>query len=90
MLSFNDIQEMLANSFFDGNGDLAGLVIYMAVIGLILAITRGNTFYALIMGMIATMFFSAVGIISTELTVLLIIVSVLGLAWTARGIWTER
>lgn len=90
MLSFEDIKTMIAVNFFDGNGDLAGIIMFMAVIGLILAVTKGNTFYALIMGMIASLFFSAVGIISTEITVLLIIVSVLGLAYTSKGIWADR
>lgn len=90
MLSFKDIQDLVASNFFEGNGDLAGIVMFMAVIGLILAITRGNAFMALIIGMIATLFFSAVGIISTEVTVLLIIVSVLGMAYTSRGIWADR
>ena len=90
MLSFDDIRNMIAVNFLDGNGDLAGLVMYLGAIGLILAVTRGNTFYALIIGMVVTMFFSAVGVISTELTVLLIIVSVLGLAYTSKGIWADR
>lgn len=89
MLSFNDIQDLIAVNFFDGQADLAGMVMYLAVLGLILAITRGNAFYALIAGMGATMFFSAIGIISPEITILLIVVSVLGLAYTSRRIWSD-
>lgn len=89
MLSFSDIQNMIAGNFFDGNTDLAGFVMFGAAILLILAITKGNTFYALIAGMVAAMFFTAVGILSTELSILLIIVSVLGLAYTSRSVWND-
>lgn len=90
MLSFEDIQNILSVSFFDGQSDLAGMVMYIGALGVVLALTKGNTFYALIIGMGVTMFFSTVGIISTELTILLIVVSVLGLAYTSRNIWSER
>lgn len=87
MLSFNDIRDLIANNFFDGSSDLAGMVMYGAILIVVVAMTKGNMFFALIIGMVVTLFFSAVGILSTELTVLLIIVSVLGLAFTSRRIW---
>jgi len=80
---------MIAANFFDGNADLAGFVMFGAVILLILAITKGNTFFALIAGMVAAMFFTATGILSTELAILLIIVSVLGLAYTSRSVFND-
>lgn len=89
MLSFNDIQDLIANTFFDGSSDIAGIVMYIGILVLVLAITGGQAFYALIIGMAVTLLFSAVGIISTEITVLLIIVSVLGLAYTSRSIWKD-
>ena len=89
MMSFNDIQNLIADNFFDGSSDLAGLVMYIGVLVLVLAITGGKAFYALIIGMAVTLMFSVVGIISTEITVLLIIVSVLGLAYTSRSIWKD-
>lgn len=88
MLSFQEVQELIANTFFEGAGDIAGIVMFMFSVIAILAVTR-NTFYALFIGMIMTMLFSILGILSVEITVLLIVVSVLGLAYTARSVWSN-
>ena len=88
MLSFNDLQDLIANSFFDGNMDVAGIVMYIAVLVVVITVSR-NVFYALLIGMAATLLFSVMGILSTEIAILLIIVSVLGLAYTSRGIWRD-
>lgn len=89
MISFNDIQDILAGTFFDGNMELAGIAIFLVAIIGILGITR-NPFYALLTGMGVTLMFSVMGILSTEVTVLMIVVSVLGLAYTSRNIWGDR
>lgn len=88
MMSLNDIQNMIADSFLDGNVELAGIGIYIISILAVLGLTQ-KPFYALIVGMGITVFFSALGVLSTELTVLLIIVSVLGLAYTSRSVWSD-
>ncbi len=88
MISFNDFQQILASNFFDGDLQIAGIIMYIGVILLTIAVSR-STFYALIIGLAATMLFSTLGILDTELTVLLIVVSVLGLAYTARNVWRD-
>lgn len=85
MMSLNDVQNIVAENFLDGNMELAGIGIYIITILAILGLTR-QPFYALIVGMAVTVFFSVLGILATELTVLLIIVSVLGLAYTSRTV----
>lgn len=89
MLSLNDFQDLLANTFLDGNLELAGIGMFIAVIVLVFAITKGDKYMALIVGMGVTMFFSVLGILSAELTVLLIVVSVLGLAYASRNVWRD-
>lgn len=88
MLSVNEILDLIANTFFDGNVNLAGIVMYIAVLVLVITVSR-NVFYALLIGMAATLLFTTMGILSTEIAVLLIIVSVLGLAYTSRGMWRD-
>lgn len=88
MISLNDFQNLLATTFLDGNMDVAGMVMYAIILLVVFGLTR-NVFHALVLGMAATMIFSALGILSVELTMLLIIVSVLGLAYTSRGIWKD-
>lgn len=85
MMSLNDVQNLIAENFLDGNMELAGIGIYIITILAILGLTR-QPFYALIVGMAVTVFFSVLGILATELTILLIIVSVLGLAYTSRTV----
>lgn len=88
MLSLNDIQQIMADSFFNGSMDIAGTVIFIGAILGILAITR-NMFYALLTGMGVTLLFSMLGVLSTNIAILMIIVSVLGLAYTSRNIWRD-
>lgn len=86
MISFDELIELVGISFFDGSSDMAGIVVYiMAILG-ILALTR-EPFYALITGMGVTLFFSVAGVLSAEIAILMIIVSVLGLAYTSRNVW---
>lgn len=88
MLSFNDIQQILADAFFNGSMDIAGTVIYIGAIFGILAITR-NPFFALVTGMGVTLLFTTMGVLSTNIAILMIIVSVLGLAYTSRNVWRD-
>ncbi len=89
MLSINEILDLIAGTFFDGNSDMAGIVMYIAVLVLVITVSKGNAFYALLVGMAATLLFSTMGVLSTEMAILLSIVSVLGMAYTARNIWRD-
>lgn len=73
---------MISTSFFDGDANLAGMVMYAIVLLLVFALTR-KLQQALIVAIPATLIFSALGVLSTDLTILLIIVTVLCLATTA-------
>ena len=88
MLSFNELQDLIANSFFDGSLELAGVMMFLGAIVLIFALTE-KPFFALIVGMGVVLMFSIVGVLSTEITVLMIVVSVLGLAYTSRNVWRD-
>lgn len=88
MISFNELIELIGNSFFDGSFEIAGVVVYiMAILG-VLALTK-DVFIALIVGMGITLLFSLMGVLSTEIAILMIIVSVLGLAYTSRNVWSH-
>lgn len=88
MLSIFDFQDLVAGTFFEGNLELAGMVIYTVILLIVFALTR-KTAQTLIVSMPVTLVFSALGVLSTDLTVLLIIVTVLGLALTARNVWRD-
>lgn len=86
MLSLFDVQDLVADSFFNGDLNLAGMVMYTLVLIVLFALTR-KTQQTLIISIPVTLIFSAIGVIPTDLMVLLIIVTVLALAFTARNVW---
>ena len=86
MLNFSDFQEIFATSFLDGDLAIAGILIYAAVMIIIFAATR-NTTHSLLISLPITLVFSMLGILSTDVMILLIIVTVLGLAVSAKDAW---
>lgn len=88
MITLNDIQYMMGD-FFNGDLSLAGLALFGIMIILIFALTK-NVFQSLVIGLIGTAIFSYMGILTADMMILLIIVIVLGLAITARGVVTNK
>lgn len=88
MLSLFDVQDLISTSFFDGDLQIAGMVMYAAVLIVVFAVSRQTT-QTLIISIPVTLIFTALGVLSTDLMVLLIVVTVLGLAFTARGVWRD-
>lgn len=86
MLQLSEFQTILANSFFDGNATIAGIFMYIAVLALVFGLFRSLK-TVLIISMPITLAFSMLGIIDTNTLVLLIIVTILGLASVARDTW---
>lgn len=88
MLSLYDVQELVGTSFFDGDLQIAGLCMYAIVLMVLFALTR-KTVHTLLIAIPATLVFAALGVLSTDLMVLLIVVTVLGLGISAKGIWRD-
>lgn len=88
MLNLNDITQILADSFFSGNTDIAGMVIFTVALAIVFVFVK-RVFAALVISMPMAFIFSALGIVSQELMILLVIVAVLGLAFTSRKIWSD-
>jgi len=86
MISLNDITELLGLGFFDGDMELAGIVIYVMALIIIFALSR-NVFNTLLIAMPVTLIFSMLGVLSTDIMILMIIVTVLGLAYVTRNSW---
>lgn len=87
MLSISDVQDLISQTFLDGNMTLAGIIMFGFTIVVLFGLLR-NAFLALLAGMVVALFFTVAGVLPTDLTVLLIIVSVLGMAYTARNSWS--
>lgn len=88
MLSIFDLQDLVSTEFFDGDLQLAGMCMYVLVLVAIFALSR-KTSQTLIISIPVTLIFSVLGVLSVDLMVLLIIMTVLGLAFTARNVWRD-
>lgn len=86
MISIQDLQELIASGFLEGNTTIAGLIMFSAVLLLIFSLMR-NIKAVLIISMPVSLIFSSLGILSVDFMILLIIVAVLGLATVARDTW---
>lgn len=84
MITLQDIQNILGDQFFNGDLTLAGLGLFAVVIILVFVLTK-NVFQSLVVGLIVTGIFSYMGIITSDMMILLIIIIVLGLAMTAKN-----
>ena len=83
--SIQDIQTLIAQSFFDGDTGIAGIVMYACVMAFIFMIfARNNLMIAFALMFPVTFIFTMLGILPETMTVLLIIVAVVGLAKERR------
>ena len=78
----------MGDSFFGGDSVIAGIVIYTMVL-LVLIVFSKKLSTALIVALPVTYVFSLLGVLSQDLMILLIIVTVLGLAYTTRDVWRD-
>lgn len=81
MMQFTDIQQAIADGFFSSNLTLGGIVMYAVTLAVVLALTK-NPFSALVLGLPITILFSALGILSGDMTIVMVILIVIGLAFT--------
>lgn len=87
MITLSQFQSLLADYFFEGADVIAGIVIYVVILAIIFVLSKRNMTTALIIGLPVTFIFSLMGILTNDMMILMIIVSVLGLAYTTRDIW---
>ena len=89
MITLNDLQDLIGNSFFDGDPEIGGIVIYVAVLAVLLVLSKKNMNTALILSLPVTLVFTTLGILSSNVSILMIIVTVLGLAYNVRNTWRD-
>ena len=89
MITLNDLQDLLGNTFFDGNTLVGGIVLYVVAMAIIFVLSKKNLTTALVLGIPVTLIFSTLGLLSSDVTMLLILVTVLGLAYSTREVWRK-
>lgn len=82
MITFTTIQEILAETFFDNNMLIAGLMMYIVFLTLAFFITKNLT-AVMVISIPVTLIFASMGILSGDLLIVMIIVTVVGLALVA-------
>lgn len=88
MLDLSDLVKIVADSFTGGSTEVAGMMIFAMVIGLVFVFIRSAA-ASLIVSLPLAFMFNTMGIIPQDLMVLLIIIAVLGLAFTTRKVWSD-
>lgn len=90
MITIEQLITMIADTFFSGSIVTAGIVIYVIIMGLVFGFTK-NVFQTLIIALPLTFLFgpSVLGILPTDMVLLLIVVLVLGLALSSKKALTK-
>lgn len=85
LISINDFQELIAESFFMGDVGIAGMVMFCCAMMAIFAIFGlDNLMGAFILMIPITLIFTSLSVLPETMAILLIIVAVMGLAVTAK------
>ena len=84
MISASEFQEVLANTLFNGDMMIAGIIMYVGVLAVIFAIFYKSYHVALIISIPLTLVFRLLEVLSQEATVLMIVIAVLVLAMGAK------
>lgn len=86
MIQLNDIFQIVGDSFFEGSVMLAGLVILTIVLALVYVFTK-SAFAMLLISMPVTLVFSYMRVIPDEITIILLLVAVVGLALSSKKVF---
>lgn len=87
MIQFTDIVDILAQSFFGGDVTIAGIVVLCTILALVMAISK-SAFATLVIAVPVTLIFTSLSLLPVDVTIIMILVCVLGLAYTARGVFS--
>lgn len=88
MIDIQTLIQVISDNLFGGDTTIGGILIMVMVMLVIVAIVR-NVFATLVISLPVAFVFSTLKIIPQDLMILIIVVAVLGLAYTSRGIWRD-
>lgn len=84
MITLNQFVDIVADSVFAGNVAVAGVVIFVVTMAVVFMIMKRNVFASLVIAIPVTFVYSMLGVLSMDLTLILIVVCVLGLATVSK------
>ena len=85
MIQFTDFVQIVADSFFGGNLYVGGVVLLMFILAMVMAFSK-KLVTTMVIGVPMVMLFSYLRLLPDEITLVMLIVIVLGLAYTAKGV----
>ena len=83
MITIDQFQDLLGTSLFGGDTVVAGIVIFAVTLAVIFVLMKSNLFGSLLIAIPVAFVYSLLGILSSDMMVIMIVVCVLGL--TAVG-----
>lgn len=84
MITIDQFQSILGDSIFGGDATAAGLVIFAVTLAVIFVVLKKNIFASLLIAIPVAFIYSMLGVLSTDMMVIMIIVCVLGLAMVGK------
>ena len=82
MITFSTIQEVLSETFFDNNMQIAGIMMYIVFLVIAFCVTK-NLVAVMVVSIPMTLIFASMNILSGDLLIVMIVVIVVGLAIAA-------
>lgn len=84
MISIQQFQQIFADALFSGNTEIAGILMYTVVLAIVFALTKKDFHVGILVSLPLTLVFRLMGVLSTEVALLLIVIAVLALAMSAK------
>lgn len=84
MIDLNQFQDILADGLFSGNDVVAGLMIFIVTLAVIFVLLKQNIFASLVVAIPVAFVYSLLGLLGSDMLLLLIVICVLGLATVGK------
>lgn len=84
MITIDQFTDIVADSLFSGDTMVAGVVIFVVTLAVVFMLMKRNVFASLVIAIPVTFVYSMMGILSLDLTLILIVICVLGLATVSK------
>lgn len=84
MITLDQFVDIVADSLFSGDVAVAGVVIFVVTMAVVFMLMKRNVFASLVLAIPVTFVYSMLGVLSMDLTLILIVICVLGLATVSK------
>lgn len=85
MISVQELMDVVAQSFFQGNTQIAGIILYLVVAGGVsLVFAARNVSLTMVFLLPITLVFSLLGVLPEVLTILVVLILIIGIAMRFR------